>query len=170
MTAINRDMVSIFIAGSADVNGSAIATTTYKISGEITSHNLTGGTQDIESVPAFGGFIDKEKPREQFEISMEVVPKIDSNADRWDVFKYGAGGLSSGQGNECTICIQAQSGANFKTTMLNHARATAWEPSHSADDNAMGTITFKFSPEDDLGVANLKTSALAASNAFFNWA
>ena len=169
MTAINRDMVSIYIASSSDVNGSALATTTYKIDGEITSHNLSGGTQDIESVAAFGGFIDKEKPREQFEISMDVVPKIDANADRWDIFKYGAGGLSSGQGSDCTLCIQAANGTDFKTTMINNARATSWEPSHSADDNSSGTITFKFSPEDDAGAANLKTSALAASVAFFNW-
>jgi hypothetical protein len=173
MVAINRDMVSIYIAGSSDVNGSALATSTYQIKGEITSWNVTGGTQDVESVPAFGGFIDKEKPREQFEISMDVVPKIDSSAavtDRWDILKYGAEGKSSGEGSACTIAIVAQNGAVYKTTMINNAKVTMWEPSHDADDNATGSITFKFSPEDDVGVDNLRTSSLAPSNAYFNWA
>lgn len=170
MVAINRDMVSIYIV-SADTDGSALATSDI-IKGEITSHNLTGGTQDVESVPAFGGFIDKEKPREQFEISMDVVPKIDSSAavtDRWDIMKYGSTGLSSGEGSSYAIFIVAQNGSYYKTTAINNAKVTTWEPSHDADDNAAGSITFKFSPEDDIGAANLKTSALAPSNSFFNW-
>ena len=170
MTAINRDMVSIYIV-AADTNGADLASTDI-IKGEITSHNLSGGTQDIESVAAFGGFIDKEKPREQFEISMDVVPKISATAsetDRWDVFKYGAGGLSSGEGSSYAIFIQAKDGSNYKTTAINNARVTTWEPSHSADDNSEGSITFKFSPEDEVGSANLKTSALATSDAFFAW-
>lgn len=171
MTAINRDMVTIYIV-AADTDGASLASSDA-IPGEITSHNLTGGNQDVESVPAFGGFIDKEKPREQFEISMDVVPKIDTSAavtDRWDIYKYGATGVSSAQGSDYAIFISAVDGANHKTTAINNARVTNWEPSHDADDNAAGSITFKFSPEDDVGVANLKTSALAASSVFFDWA
>ena len=170
MTAINRDMVSIYIV-PADTDGSDLASSDI-IKGEITSHNLTGGTQDVESVPAFGGFIDKEKPREQFEISMDVVPKISAVAgetDRWDIYKYGATGASSGQGGDYAIFIAAVDGSNYKTTAINNARVTSWEPSHSADDNSAGSITFKFSPEDGVGAANLKTSALIHTDAYFTW-
>lgn len=170
MTAIDREYVTIYIA-PADTDGSALASSDI-VNGEITSHNLTGGNQDVESVAAFGGFIDKRKPREQFEISMDVVPKLSATAsetDRWDVYKYGATGASNGEGGMYSIFIVATDGTNYKTSAFNNCSLTNWEPSHSADDNYMGTATWKFSPTDDADAANLKTSALAPSDAFFNW-
>ena len=74
MTAISRSMVRIAIL-AADVNASAVASTDY-IEGEITNYSKSGGDSDVESVAAFGGFIDKEKPVSQEELSFEFVPKI----------------------------------------------------------------------------------------------
>jgi len=170
MTAIDREFVTIYIA-PVDTNGSNLAASDA-VNGEITSHNLTGGNQDVESVPAFGGFIDKRKPREQFEISMDVVPKLSATAsetDRWDVYKYGATGSSNGEGNSYSIFVTAVDGTNYKTSAFNNVKLTNWEPSHNADDNYTGTATWKFSPETDTGAANLKTSALVSSDAFFDW-
>lgn len=170
--AIDREFVTIFIA-PADTDGSALATSD-EVNGEITSHNLTGGNMDVESVPAFGGFIDKRKPREQFEIQMDVTPKFTTTAaetDRWDIFKYGTTGKSTGESGNYSIYIEAYdslTGAR-KTTALNNCNMTNWEPAHSADDNMGGSATFKFSPETDSGAANLATSALGSSNGFFNW-
>jgi hypothetical protein len=170
MTAIDREFVTIYIT-SANTNGSALATSDI-VNGEITSHNLTGGNQDVEVVNAFGGDINKRKPREQFEITMDVVPKISSDSgvtDRWDIFKYGNTGASTGEGSAYAIFIQAANGSVFKTSAFNNCSLTNWEPSHSADDNYMGSATWKFSALTDTGAANLKTSSLASSNAFFNW-
>jgi hypothetical protein len=171
MTAIDREFVTIYIA-PANTNGSALVGSTHIVNGEITSHNLTGGNQDEESVPAFGGYITKRKPREQYELQMDVVPKIGSTTsevDRWDIFKYGATGASTGEGSAYAIFIVANDGTNKKTSAFNNCKLTNWEPSHSADDNYTGTATWKFSPETDTGAANLKTSALAHTETFFNW-
>lgn len=168
--AIDREHVTIYIA-PADTNGSALAASDI-VNGEITSHNLTGGNQDVESVAAFGGFIDKRKPREQFELSMDVVPKLSGTAsetDRWDIFKYGSTGASTGDSGNYCIFIVATDGTNYKTSGFNNCKLTGWEPSQAADDNYMGTATWKFSPTTDTGAANLKTSAITPSNAFFNW-
>lgn len=170
MTAIDREFVTIYIKAD-EIDGSELADSDM-VNGEITSHNLTGGNRDIESVAAFGGFIDKRKPREQFEISMDVVPKLSGTAsvtDRWDVYKYGATGLSSDEGGAYTIAITATDGTNYKTSIFRNCNLTNWEPTHSADDNYSGTATWKFSPTDDSDAANLKTSALEIDNAFFNW-
>jgi len=170
MTAIDREFVTIYIA-PGEVDGSALAASDA-VNGEITSHNLTGGNQDVESVAAFGGFIDKRKPREQFEISMDVVPKLSATAsetDRWDIYKYGATGKSNAEGLSYTICVEADDGTNHKTSMFKNCKLTNWEPSHSADDNYSGTATWKFSPTDDADSANLITSALAKSDAYFTW-
>jgi len=172
MTAIDREFVTIYVV-SADVDGSDVASSDA-VNGEITSHNLTGGNQDVESVPAFGGFIDKRKPREQFELQMEVIPKISTTAsitDRWDIFKYGTTGKSTGEAAAYAIFIEAYDTetSSYKTSGFNNCKMTNWEPSHDADDNMGGSATFKFSPETDTGAANLATSSLAKSDAFFNW-
>lgn len=171
MTAIDRELVTIYIA-PVNTNGSALTASTHIVNGEITSHNLTGGNQDEESVPAFGGYITKRKPREQFELQMDVVPKLSATAgetDRWDLFKYGTSGASTGEASAYTIFITAVDGSNYKTSAFNNCKMTNWEPSHSADDNFGGTATWKFSPETNTGAANLKTSALVHTNAFFTW-
>lgn len=170
MTAIDREFVTIYIApvGTA---GSNLASSDI-VNGEITSHNLTGGNQDEESVPAFGGYITKRKPREQFELTMEVVPKLSATpaeTDRWDVFKYGATGASTGEGSGYSIYVVAKDGTNYKTSAFNNCKMTSWEPTHNADDNYTGSATWKFSPETDAGAANLKTSSLIHTNGFFSW-
>lgn len=163
MTAIDRSMVTIYIV-AADTVPSALATSDA-VKGEITSWNLTGGNRDVDSMPAFGGFIDKEKPRGQFELSMEVTPVIGTNTNRWDEYKYGSTLKSSGEGGAKAIFIQAYDteGSTYKSMGLNNCRGVTWEPSHSADDNLSGSFTWKFSPTTNVGVANLQTSSVAAS-------
>lgn len=164
MVAISRDMVTIYIVPNTTAPSALASSDAVK--GEITNWSLSGGNQDVESVAAFGGFIDKEKPRAQFELSMDVTPKLDSTAsvtNRWDIFKYGSTLLSTGEGSDYRIFIEAKDGSNYKSTGFDNCRAVTWEPNHSADDNMGGTMTWKFSPEDDTGAANLATSNVAAS-------
>ncbi|OYT26526.1 MAG: hypothetical protein B6V02_01520, partial [Thermoprotei archaeon ex4572_64] len=133
---------------------------TNVVKGQITSWGLSGGNKDVESVAAFGGFIDKEKPREQFELTLEVTPKIDTaESSLWDEYKYGVGLTSATEGTTKAIFVEANDGTNAKTWAFNNCYAVTWEPSHSADDNMSGSFTFKFSPTDDAGNANLVTVA-----------
>lgn len=169
MVAINRGMVSIYIV-PATTAPSALASSDV-VKGEITNWSLGGGNQEIESVAAFGGFIDKEKPREQFELSMDVTPKIEATAsivNRWDTYRYGSTLKSTGSGDMYRIFIQAVDSSSYKSTGFDNCRSVTWEPNHSADDNMGGTMTWKFSPEDSLGSPNLATSNVAATALNFN--
>lgn len=160
---------------SANVNGSALASSD-RVIGEIENYSQSGGEQDIESVPTFGdgttqAFLDKEKARTQLEISFDVYVNnaAASTLDRWDIYKYGSGGTSITEGDSKAIFIESLTGGLIKTTAMNNCRAVTWEPGQSADDMMKGTMTFKFSPATAAAAANLKTSALSSSSAFFNW-
>ena len=164
----------IYIA-AADVNGQDLATSNM-IKGEIENWNLSGGNQEVESVPVFGdgtttAFLDKEKPREQFEVSFDVYINntASSSLDRWDIYKYGTGGTSATEGSAKAIFIESVTDGKYKTTAMNNCRAVTWEPGQQADDFLKGTMTFKFSPTTSASAANLKTSSLVASDGFFDW-
>lgn len=169
MAGIFPNETSIYIV-AADTVGSAL-TAADKVVGEITNFSLSGGGQDIESIPVIGGFVDKEMPREQFEVSFDVIVSntAGSTLDRWDTYKY-ADGTSSSESVNKAIYLSALTGSKWKTLAMNNCRAVTWEPELAADDMLRGTMTFKFSPETSLGVANLRTSSLAPSTSFFTWA
>jgi hypothetical protein len=162
---------SIFIV-AAGVNGSAL-TAADKVVGEVTEWNLSGGEKDIESIPVIGGFVNKENPRSQFEVSFDVIIQntAASTLDRWDTYKYGTTGTSANEGSAKAIFISSltNGSTSWKTFAANNCEAVTWEPTMAADDMLRGTLTFKFAPTTELGVANLRTSALAYSTSFFNW-
>lgn len=168
---IDREAVKIFIA-AADTDGSNLASSD-QIKGEITNHGMTGGNRTRDSEPAFGGFIVTRSPRGDFVLSMDVTPKLTGTAatdDRWDIFKYGTTGASTGEEVGYAIFISRLKNGAWKTSAFNNAFVSNWEPSHNAAENEKGTVEFTIAPETDLGVANIKTSALAYSTGFFTWA
>jgi hypothetical protein len=170
MSGVFPNETSIYIV-SKNTNGSAL-TDAGKIVGEITNWAKSGGEQEIESIPVIGGFVDKENPRSQIEVSFDVIVNnaASSTLDRYDIFYMGRTGSITGNAGEYAIFIHHATGSNHKTIAFNNARTITWDPEMAADDMLKGTITFKLSPETPLGVSNLKTSALHPSVAFFNWA
>ncbi len=174
--AFARSKVKIFMV-PADTDPATIVDDTSVIAGEIVNYSKSGGNQDTESVPAFGGFIDKEKPREQVEVSMEVVPSLSdaTAAVRWEAMSYSADTtnagiytLAAGSGSAVPptpqmIVIQALEGAVYQTYAFNNVDVTQYDLDHAADDNRTGNITFKFSPTTEDGVSNLMVGAVAVS-------
>lgn len=180
MTAIKRGDVKIYLADAGTANAT-LATTTHLIAGEIISYEQSGGAREVETQHAFGGDIDKEKPIEQFEVSFEFVPAVDTAAvaSRWDSIMYAkdvaagalnvytSAGATSTQPNDKVIGIQVTSVTSvgtvltttYKTHLFNNCNVTALDMSHSADDNRTGNITFKFSPTTKKGVANYASAA-----------
>ena len=80
--AIGRSKITNIWIEAVDTNPSDLATTDA-ISGEIKAYNKSGGANEVESDPVFGGFGDKEKTREQktknnniLYFIMEKKPKI----------------------------------------------------------------------------------------------
>lgn len=164
MTAISRSrVVNIYIA-DAGTNASALASSDA-ISGEIKSYSKSGGDQDVESDAVFGGFVDKEKPREQVEVSLEIIPSLE-NADRWDALAYGADTTlvytMAGQTTDKAVFIDADSdgaGANPKSWGFNNCQVVVLDIDHNADDNQSLNMNLKFSPTNGSNVSNFMTYA-----------
>jgi len=182
--AISRNKVKIYMVDASDAKGldPATLTSTEVIAGEIVNYGKTGGNSDTESVPAFGGFIDKEKPEEQFEISMEVVPNLATagSAVRWEAMKYAEDGTAtgiytsaSGTGTSIVpdkkVIVIESTGTVNQTYAFNNCDVTQFEMDHAADDNRTGNITFKFSPQTEDGTPNLQVGAVLVSG-LIDWA
>ena len=171
MAAIFPNETSIYIVDSGTA-GSALASSDA-VTTEITNWSSTGGGRDVESVPVFGNaFIDMEKPREQYEFSMDIVCSY-ANAARWEALVMGGSiGSSSAESSsepaEKRIFIEASDGSNYKTLAMDNCRGVTFDGEMSADEYWKGTITFKFSPTDSSGSSNLKVAAAAASTSFFD--
>lgn len=162
---------SIFIA-PAGTTGASL-TVDHKIVGEITNITVKGGAADSQTIPVIGGFVDKDMPRGQLEITMDVIVQntVASTLDRFDILKFGSGGTSATDGSDRAIFISSLTNSNtlWKTSAFNNCNVVTWEPELAADDMLRGTISFKLSPQTPLGVANVRSSALAYSSAFFVW-
>jgi len=173
MTAISRKSVKIYIQ-AADTDPSALADADV-IEGEVKTYSQSGGNSDLESDPVFGGFVDKEKPREQVELSLEFIPSIGTNTDYWNKISYAVdtaatakavytmASQTSTQPGDKLIVIEAISGTNASSIAYNNCNITELTMEHNADDNRTGNLTFKFSPESSTGVSNFMTSAVAAT-------
>jgi len=167
MVAISRNKVNISIV-DADTNASALASSDI-VEGEIKTYNKSGGAQDIESDPVFGGYVDKEKPREQVEVSFEIIPKIGTDSDRWDSMTYALDGTgvytmadsTSTLPSNKAIFIEAADGSNYKSMGFNNCNISVLDMEHSADDNRTYNMTLKFSPTNDSNVSNFMTLATA---------
>ena len=165
--AISRDKVKIWIL-AAGVNPSTVDSSDA-IVGEIRSWDLSGGDDDVESVPVFGGYVDKEKPREQFELSFDVVPQIGTGAEEWETYIYREDGTNSdvytsvGRVGDRCVFIQAEDSTNFKSWGFNNCNSVTLDMNHNADDNMEATLNLKFSPTDQDGIPNLmyKKAAVA---------
>lgn len=171
------EQATIYITATT-VASSALASSDA-VQAEITNFSESGGEEDVESVPVFGGGnIDKIKPRSQIEVSFDVIMRYQTTAAtqlKWDSMKWGsltglgAGStvLSSGSAASKRIYIQWTDGTYFYTRAYDNAKSVTFEPESAADDFLKGTITFKLSPTTAAGVANMKVANIAASTIGF---
>ena len=171
MTAISRKKVSIYIA-DADTNASSLASSDL-ITGEIKSYSKSGGDEDVESDPVFGGFVDKEKPISQVEVEFEIVPSLES-ADRWSAMAYSSdvatgvytmASATSTQKTDKAVFISAVDAvAGNKSWGFNNCNVTVLDLEHNADDNQTANMTLKFSPTNSSGVSNFMTLGTALAS------
>lgn len=171
MAALFPNETNIYIVDSGTA-GSALASSNA-VTTEVTNFSVSGGARDVEAVPVFGNaFIDKELPREQYEISMDVVCSY-SNAVRWEALVMG-GDISSTSAESSAepslkrLFIEATDGSNYKTMAMDNCRGITMDGEMSADEYWKGTINFKFSPMDSSANSNLKIAKAAASTSFFD--
>jgi hypothetical protein len=149
--SLSGDQVSIFI-GEVDDIGTAFNATNdpsgdLQFQAEVTSFDVSGGEEEVESIVVFGGGnIDRNKPRAQLEISMDVILRYGTNVDQWDLL------LSAGV--KKMIAIQSTDGSNYYWNAWNNAKVINFDKEFAAEDEWRGTMTFKLSPTDAEAVAN----------------
>jgi len=164
--ALLPEHATVYI-GAADAATSACEAFTA----EITNFSESGGEEDTESVPVFGGGnIDKTKPRTQVEVSFDVILRYNAEASsvlKWDILKYGAvaSGIvtSAGSATSKVIYIEFTDGTLYYTRAYNNAKGITFEPETAADDMMKGTMTKKLSPTEADGSANQQIGNIAAS-------
>ena len=183
MTAISRSKVNIYIVDADTAPSLLAASNIFK--GDIKSYEKSGADKDVESDPVFGGYVDKEKPIEQGEISFSIIPLLDAGAsDRWDELAYtketaggkvvysmateGLTGTGAVVPSDKMVVIEAISGTNYKTLAYTNCSVTVLDVSHEADDNREYEMTLKFSPTNGKGRTNFMTGKLQAT-ALPNW-
>lgn len=182
MVAISRSKTKIWIVAAGTAPSSLTYSATADVeatdkgyfAGDIKSYSKSGGEKDVESDPVFGGFIDKEKPISQVELSLEIVPSLDATkADRWDFMAYAKDIANAGiftmasetstQPADRMVVIEAVSGTDYKTIAYNNCNVTVLDMEHNADDNRTYNMTLKFSPTTESGVSNFMTSDIRAT-------
>lgn len=168
-TGIFPNETSIYIV-SAGTNGSALASSD-KVVGEITNFKHSGLELQKDLVNVIGGQVDKRMPRTMGEVSFDVIVNNTSAATlgRWDLLKF-ATGLGTDLPAQKAIFVSFLSNGVYDTMAFNNCDVTVGDTELSADDMLKKSVTFKFSSMTPLGVANIRTSTLVPSSAFFNWA
>lgn len=162
MGAIFPDEVKIYVV-AADIDGTALATSDA-ITSYVTNYKKSGGNKDTEQIVLFGGAnLEKEMPREQFEVSFDVIPQYGADATLFDEYVSGTALTSAGEAAAKAIFIEATDGTYFYTIAMNNCKAVTWEPENAADDYLKGTITFKFNATTSAGTANYEVSSTASS-------
>jgi len=158
MTAISRSKVKIAIM-NVDTNPSTVSETDF-ITGEIKSYDVSGFERDTESDPHFGGYVDKEKPVTQGEISLEITPSLGDSSGRWEALARSTDVLTgvytlAGDVADKSVFIQAGNDTDGYASMAyNNVNVTTLDMSHNADDNRMYTFNLKLSPVNESGVSN----------------
>ena len=180
MTAVSRSRTKIWVVPAGTAASALVTTSPYSssntegyIAGEIKSYNKSGGENDVESDAVFGGFVDKEKPTTQFELSLDIVPSLEK-AGLWEAMVYGAdvstGVLSAAATLPADRAVYIE-GANSDGTKVsgwgfNNCSVTTLDQEHEADDNMTQTLNLKFSPTNNSGVSNFIFNSTTRDSTF----
>jgi hypothetical protein len=157
--SLSGDQVTIYIEAT-DVVGATLAN---EFQAEVTSFDVSGGEEEVDSTAVFGGgFIDKDKPAAQIEVSMDVILRYGTDVDQWDAL------LSAGV--KKMIAIQSTDGTNFYWNAWNNCKVVNFDKEFAAEDEWKGTMTFKLSkttadakPNTAYGKADISTELVDAA-------
>jgi len=127
-----------------------------------TNFSQSGGARDTESIPVFGGGnITKQNPRDQIEISFDVILQPGS-ATIFDEMLFSstlsgtaASVTSDGEGQALKVQVIWTDGSNTYTRTYDNVYMSSWDPAMGADGQLEGSIAFKMAPTTANGTANL---------------
>lgn len=153
---INNKDVNIYIT-DADTDGTSL-TDSDKIMGVISEYDTPAfGEKSFENIQVFGGQLLGESSSSLIDISFEFTPNGEKELDLLQHALNEDTGVyrSNERSGPKTIVLEINNeGVPLYTYGYNNARAVSFEPSHSADGNREGTISFTLTEEDEEGNAN----------------
>jgi len=173
--SLSGDGVTLWFAPVDQVgtNLTGAAATATQIQSFITNFNESGGENEVESVPVFGGGnIDKTKPQSQKELSFDVILRHTAGVDNFKKIEFGQVIGADGTGSDFVvgmIAIQQSDGTNYYWQAYNNVNAIVFDTEFEAEDEWRGTIKFKLSPTDPSGVANVQFDAANITTALTAW-
>lgn len=151
--ALSGDLAKIYmdVAGAigTEFDGTNDPTGAKQFQFEATKFDVSGGETDYDSEPVFGGFIDLKKPQSQYEITMDVILRFGTNADKWDKIVDGTTDIG-------LVAIQTTDDTNFYWNAFNNVRTVNFDKEFAADGEWRGTMSFKLSPKTAEGIENFK--------------
>jgi len=157
--SLSADQATIWIETAGTI-GSALSNT-YQA--EVENFNTSGGDTEVDSTPVFGGGnIDREKPRTQITVSMDVILRYGTTVNQWDT-------LNDGGATARMIAIQTSDGTNYYYNAFNNVKTINFDKDFAADGVWKGTITFKLSPTTATGTANTQTGKAAIATDLTSW-
>lgn len=169
---LQADELTVFI-GAAGAFSSACTDFTRSFS----NFKQSGGGRDVESVALFGGaFLERQKPREQIEVSFDAKWKYGTDI-LLDQLAMGSVLSSTStaivkSSNEPTakvIYCQWYDGTNYYTRGYNNVSAVnLGDVEQDAEGFLEGSFSFKLSAANSSGSANLQIDNAAAST--LTWA
>lgn len=155
--------------GAADAAYSTCTTFTQSL----TNFSQSGGGKDIESVALFGGaFLNREKPREQIEVSFDTVYKYGTCSDI-DGLLMGSSLTastveSSQEPSAWIIWLYWTDGTNKYTRAYNNVQGVnLGDLEQSAEGFLEGKVSFKLSATDSTGASNMKSGEVDPSTLSF---
>lgn len=135
-----------------------------EVEAEVTNFSQSGGEEDVDSRKVFGGGnIDLIKPREQMEVTFDVIIRYGTDSTKWDEYIWGATLKSSGDAPKKDLYIEFTDGTLFYTRGYHNAKGINFDPDVAADDLVSGTVNFKLSPTDADGNEQFQVGTTAAS-------
>lgn len=170
--SLSGDGVTIWF-GPSDITGASLSSYATQFQSFITGFDKSGGEQDYESEPVFGGGnVDKEKPRTQIELSFDIILRHTTGVDNFRKIEDGSTIASDGAGpdfNVGAIVIQQSDGTNYYYEAFNNVNSVVFDTEFEAADEWRGTLKFKLSPTNPSGTTNRQFGVANVTSDLTSW-
>jgi hypothetical protein len=162
---LQANELTVYIGAAGAVSSACTNFTT-----SFDNFSQSGGGRDVEAVPLFGNsFLNKEKPREQIEVTLDAKWKYGTDLilDQLAMGSVLDGSTLTQSNAEPTakaIYLQWYDGTNYYTRAYNNVSAVnLGDVEQAADGFLQGTFSFKLSAATSAGSSNVKIDNAAAS-------
>ena len=165
--SLSGDRVTIWFA-PANTVGADLDSKGQKYQSFITNFDESGGAKDTEQVNVFSdtgiiGNVVRKKPREQKELSFDIILRFD---DKMVDFQKIENGEEISPADEYEddfvvgmVAIQVTDGdSNYYWKAYNNVDAINFDTEFSAEEEWKGTLNYKLSPANPNGVTNIKAT------------